>query len=76
MTKKTINNFANEDALEGLNLQRLQMKGPEGTRGLSALLVKNRHRIPDTTANYSNIQHPKFQTSCPFAGSGNLLGRF
>lgn len=79
MIKKTTNNFANEDALEGFNLQRLQMQGPEEhgrlsetlalrdgctgrqkTRDLSALSIKNRHRIPDTTANYSksNIQHP------------------
>jgi fibronectin-binding autotransporter adhesin len=62
MTKKTINNFANEDALEGFNLQRLhlQVQGSEGHGRLSALSIENRHRISDTTPNYSksNLQPP------------------
>jgi hypothetical protein len=44
-------------------LHRRHLHGPSGTgdtRDLSALSVENRHRISDTTANYSksNIQHP------------------
>ena len=62
MTKKTINNFANEDALESFNLQRLhlQVRGSRGNGCLSALSVENRHRTSDMAANYfkSNIQHP------------------
>lgn len=60
MSKKTINHFANEDALEGFNLQRLhlQMQSSRGNGRLPALSVENRHRIPDTTANFSNIQYP------------------
>ena len=41
-------------------LQQHRPNGPGGTRDLSALSVENRHRISDTTPNYSksNIQHP------------------
>ena len=80
MTKKTINNFANEDALESFNLQRLhlQVRGSRGNGCLSALSVENRHRIPDTNANYSksNIQHPKFQTSSRAVPFGKSPARF
>ena len=53
-------------SFNGSRFQPLHLNGPSGpgeTRDLSALSVENRHRIPDTTANFSksNIQHPAFK---------------
>ena len=52
MTKKTINNFANEDDLEGFNLQRLHIQ-VQGSRGNGRLSDPEALRAGGTAWNFA-----------------------